>query len=122
MSEFPKSLFDKHNIVMKLGGKCSKCGEEDLRVLCFHHKLGGVGSDKWRRMSQKERRENIKSAIESEPHSIQLLCMNCHTKEHSSQEQYQKFSDSIRNTNLRRMMVGKKLTLADLPDGTMVID
>ena len=60
-----------------LSGKCSKCGEDNIFTLSFHHKnpnekecrVGEILSLRW-------------SRIETEIKKCVLLCENCHREEH----------------------------------------
>ena len=121
-----KLLLIKWELAKLLGGKCAKCGETDLRVLCFHHKLGGMGSDKWRRMSRKQRYDHIHGIIEAgRPEDVDVLCMNCHTKDFSRPKLYDRFSDFLRDFQQRVMKIGKRVprpSVTELPNGLMVLD
>lgn len=65
---------------MLLGGKCERCGNNDMRVLHFDH-INGNGS--------KERKElggglaQVKRVL-ADPFSYQILCANCHAIKHSN--------------------------------------
>jgi transcriptional regulator with XRE-family HTH domain len=58
-----------------LGGKCTKCGIDDIVTLDFHHnkdKINGISSILSRRWSE----------IELEIKKCELLCANCHGETH----------------------------------------
>jgi len=63
--------------MMYLGGKCTRCGNDDISVLEFHHKkdsnkkfdIGGKINKSW-------------YIIKKEIDKCILLCANCHLKEH----------------------------------------
>src|ERR1035437_9239929 len=63
-----------------LGGKCSKCGNNDIFCLEFHHCLG----DKEFGISQIK--ANRWSLIEKEIQKCKLLCRNCHAEIHNPKE------------------------------------
>lgn len=65
----------KNEIIKTLGGKCVKCGNDDVRVLDIHHKNGKLKKrppklhyTMWNRL--KEWEENMGN--------LELLCANCH--------------------------------------------
>ena len=62
-----------------LGGKCIKCGEDDIFKLCFHHTDPRKKEYEWVELKQK--RWNI---IEKEIQKCELLCHNCHVEYHYS--------------------------------------
>jgi len=62
-----------------LGGKCIKCGNENIFHLCFHHKnndkdfkINNIKNKRW-------------SIIKEEIKKCELLCNNCHQELHFSQ-------------------------------------
>lgn len=76
-NEYIRKWQKKLKAIMYLGGKCSKCGETDIRVLEFHHKnehlkkmeLGKFFTCSW-------------CSIQEEIIKCVLLCRNCHVEEH----------------------------------------
>ena len=65
----------KIDIIIVLGGKCQKCGNDDFRVLCGHHING---------RNERERNDSGKWYRHPPPlNEIMLLCANCHIIEHS---------------------------------------
>jgi len=78
-----------------LGGKCECCGEDNIFVLCFHHKdpnekkfeIGDGIKSRW-------------SVLKHEILKCKLVCNNCHMELH----------DSIENKNTRRIK-NKKIFL-----------
>jgi hypothetical protein len=118
-----KLILAKWELAKLLGGKCAKCGETDLRVLCFHHKLGGMGSDRWRCMSREQRYAQIREIIEAgRPEDIEILCMNCHTKDFSRPKLGDRFSEFLADFKLRKMMIRKRMMPTELPDGLKLIE
>lgn len=82
-----RSLYRRKQVKAKaiemLGGKCSKCEEDDLRTLTFHHLFPlekkfelsiAWGSKDW-------------NEIKEELKSCEILCSNCHLKEHSADDE-----------------------------------
>lgn len=70
----------KYRAIQELGGKCARCGEENLFLLDFHHlnpatKDFGISTF-------------VKHAdwatIKAETSKCELLCLNCHRKEHQA--------------------------------------
>lgn len=68
-SQYRKKL----RIINKLGGKCSKCGYDDLASLEIHHLDPTV-----------KERDNDYKKEGFDLEKVVLLCANCHRKEHYS--------------------------------------
>ena len=72
----------RHRIKIKLkhmlGGKCVKCGFDDIRILHFHHKNP---SEKLFTLSSSYASNNI-NLLTEEASKCELLCPNCHALEH----------------------------------------
>lgn len=102
---FNQSKVDKNHIrrIGKLilieyaGGKCVKCGYNECpSSLTFHHKeksskLFSIGSHGNYAKSIQEINDDLQNEIDK----CILLCMNCHTLEHSNIEFYEKYKDLI---------------------------
>lgn len=61
--------------IQLLGGRCLDCGEEDARVLCFHHRHFDGFKDKRRTAMITEILRGVRDDIE-------LVCANCHMRRH----------------------------------------
>ena len=61
-----------------LGGKCSNCGNANIHILDFHHKLG---SNKKYLISQKIESLSFEEIVEELDKCV-LLCRNCHREKH----------------------------------------
>jgi hypothetical protein len=73
----------KTKFILRLGGKCEKCGVTEPLVLTFHHKNPKTKKNEHWWIHPKEFAEQIESK------EIVLLCANCHILEHSKS----KYSD-----------------------------
>lgn len=76
-NNYIKRWAKKIKAIEYLGGKCSKCGNDNIFVLSFHH------------INPNEKEKNINdltssswSVIEKEIKKCILLCENCHREEH----------------------------------------
>lgn len=67
----------KIEFILRLGGKCEKCGITEPFVLTFHHKDPKIKKESRWWIHPKE------FAKEVEAGQIALLCANCHILEHS---------------------------------------
>ena len=68
----------KYEYILKLGGKCSKCGyDKNLAALSFHHLR-----DKDFTLTSRAFSRMPKEIIEKEIEKCVLLCQNCHHEEH----------------------------------------
>ena len=69
----------KAQCVNHLGGICNKCGLDTncLAIYCFHHRNSAE-----KNFSISKRRDSTFEAIKSELDKCELLCANCHRKEH----------------------------------------
>lgn len=67
----------KIRFILRLGGKCEKCGITEPLVLTFHHKNGKEKDEKKWWVRPREFAEKIEKG------EIALLCANCHILEHS---------------------------------------
>lgn len=63
--------------------KCQQCGYDDWRALCFHHVNGDEKSDE---VNFLVGRGYSIERIQKEMDKCIVLCMNCHTILHSTQE------------------------------------
>ncbi len=76
---------NKAKAIEVLGGVCSRCKESDFRVLTFHHfdpsQKKFELSIAWGSKSWEQIQEELKSC--------ELLCSNCHLKEHSNEKRLQ---------------------------------
>ena len=66
------------------GGKCVRCGLKDIDILQFHHKNP---DDKTFNLSSKYNSLDYMT-LKIEADKCELLCPNCHAKEHSSINHY----------------------------------
>ena len=79
------------------GSKCIKCGYNKCpAALSFHHRISNekefwIGGLNERLNSINELEERIKKEIDK----CDILCMNCHTLEHSDIEFFDKYKDEI---------------------------
>lgn len=71
----------KYKAVQFLGGRCVRCGNDDFRILQFHHKNG---EDK--DFTIRNIKNTAYSFIEKEVKKCVLLCPNCHMEEHNNIE------------------------------------
>ena len=67
----------KIEFILKLGGKCEKCGISEPLVLTFHHKNPKTKRESRWWIHPKEFLKEIEAG------QIALLCANCHILEHS---------------------------------------
>lgn len=81
-----------------LGGKCEKCGQENIFVFDFHHK---DKNDKDKNRGTKAIPFEYKwSIIESEIKKCSLLCANCHIEEH-----YMETEEEDRDRKNKRLLL-----------------
>ena len=71
-----KNLELRHRIIELLGGKCAKCGIDDVRVLQIDH-VNGSGNAERGRMCPYSYYKCVLKSIEANEHKYQLLCANC---------------------------------------------
>jgi hypothetical protein len=71
--------------IVKLGGKCSCCGEEDWNVLDIDH-INGDGKEDRGNLKRQKMFKSI--AREGSQGKYQLLCGNCHRKKTAKQLGY----------------------------------
>lgn len=76
-----------------LGGKCSKCGEDHVATLSFHHVDPGQKTEDVARLIQ----GSDWQLIEQEVLKCVLLCENCHRKLHFDEERYKTHLEEITN-------------------------
>jgi hypothetical protein len=88
----------QHKIIQELGGRCSKCGISDIRVLCLHHII-----PEWK--THKSIYHDLK--INHAEHNLSCLCANCHRithhelnaerkgKDKANYKSYQSFPEEI---------------------------
>lgn len=74
----------KNAVIQAYGGKCARCGESDPRVIAIHHQFGGGNQirKELKGSSEKVLLDLVKRGFPQDE-GIELLCMNCHTKEHA---------------------------------------
>lgn len=70
----------KLRAIKYLGGACKKCGEQNFRVLSFHHR----DPEKKEIAASTFYRYNWEEIIRPELDKCTLLCMNCHVLEHNN--------------------------------------
>ncbi len=76
-----------------LGGKCVKCGEDDIVLLDFHHlysKQADLGS---------YIRAKAWEDIVIEMDKCELLCCRCHRLEHFDKERFEKYKEEIQQSS-----------------------
>lgn len=79
----------KYKAIDFLGGKCEKCGENDIFKLCFHHI-----NDKEKEYKISQMLGRMKwNDIEKEIRKCKLLCQNCHYELHQNEKITQKIDD-----------------------------
>jgi len=66
----------KITAIRMMGGKCSRCGETDVRVLDFHHYIGEK-EESLRRLLTNNFGDALKEAAK-----CQIVCANCHIEIH----------------------------------------
>ena len=69
---------EKSQFMMELGGKCSRCGISELRVLQFHHIDSTQKDAKTRHQCSFYQRLKC---LRQEASNLELLCANCHAIE-----------------------------------------
>lgn len=69
--------YNKKHLISLLGGCCEKCGEDDIRVLDFHHKNSTTKC-----FNIADRLDRRLGVLEKEALKCKLLCRNCHREEH----------------------------------------
>ena len=76
-------LRNKLKALVILGNKCSRCGEEDIRVLQFDHINGGGSKDRKNRGNLAVTYDILRGITEP----YQILCANCNCiKRHENKE------------------------------------
>ncbi len=65
-------------LVKSLGGRCNRCGNDDIFVLEFHH-VDSTTKD----INIRSMREHRLSILKEEAKKCILLCRNCHAEEHN---------------------------------------
>jgi hypothetical protein len=85
-----------------LGGKCCKCGEQNIYVLEFHHSAKNKKHEVSRLAGI-----NLKKYL-SEVRKCQLVCANCHALIHTNITKYEKFNRqiAIRMRNMKVRLCG----------------
>ena len=74
----------KKRVIKKYGGKCTVCGNDNPRVLQFHHTNG---DGKNHRTELKENSTTLLTFLDKQPIpvvDILILCANCHAIEHTT--------------------------------------
>lgn len=79
--EFIDCWAKKYKAVQFLGGKCIKCGNNDFRILIFHHK-----ENETKEYNIAQLRNKSFSRIEQEIQKCVLLCPNCHHEYHYNKD------------------------------------
>ena len=83
----------KYEYILKLGGKCSKCGyDKNLSALSFHHLR-----DKEFTLTSRAFSRLPKEMIENEIGKCVLLCQNCHHEEHHPSLTKENIENIIKN-------------------------
>lgn len=67
-------------LIIRLGGKCSECGENHPSVLQVDHKLGQGYIEKSLFKTKEEMYEQYLNEFEKESEFLQVLCFNCNIK------------------------------------------
>jgi len=73
---------DKYNHSMRrkvvdcLGGKCKRCGFQDIRALQVDH-INGGGYQEIKNISSKQRHQLVLESVKNKENKYQLLCANC---------------------------------------------
>jgi len=70
----------RQRAILKLGGKCQKCGS--FKNLQLHHVIYAEDSVKWWESGESGKR--AKEAFEH-PERFELLCQDCHSKQHENE-------------------------------------
>jgi hypothetical protein len=74
----------RNTLKQKYGGKCMRCGNDDISILHFHH----INPEtKLFNLSGSYHSINYKM-IEEEADKCELICPNCHAKEHVKINQF----------------------------------
>jgi len=76
-----------------LGGRCKECGEDNIFVLCFHHK---DNDDKKTSISKMTMAGQRWSQIRKEVDKCDLLCQNCHRESHQNKDDTERKNGKIR--------------------------
>ena len=66
----------RKEVVDLLGGKCKRCGFDDMRALQIDHIKGG-GYKEIKNIHSRERIRLVKESIKNNENKYQLLCANC---------------------------------------------
>ena len=66
----------RHKVVDSLGGKCKRCGFEDIRALQIDH-INGGGYQEIKKNSAKVRYRLVLESVQRKENKYQLLCANC---------------------------------------------
>ena len=83
----------KYEYIIKLGGKCSKCGyDKNISALSFHHLR-----DKDFTLTSRAFSRMPKEMIENEIGKCVLLCQNCHHEEHYPELNKENIENIIKN-------------------------
>ena len=86
-----KDIINKKNRELKArvfshyGGKCPRCGIDDLRCLCLHHINGNGKEDRTHLNIKTSQSMAFYRHVEKlgYPKDLKILCANCHIIEHS---------------------------------------
>lgn len=71
--------------LLRAGGKCARCPEDDLRVLEFHHRDRATKSFELTKATNSGSRTKYSMAeMVAEADKCDVLCSNCHAREHRS--------------------------------------
>ena len=68
---------NRSELVKKLGGKCTRCGFDDIRALQIDHKLGDGAEDRSRFKNIQYMYSHYLENFNEAQHRLQILCANC---------------------------------------------
>ena len=76
-----KSRLEKrHWLIMRLGGACETCGEDEVAALDVHHTDPAFKQNYYKMTT-----DYSWSDLLAKAHTLQLLCSNCHRKHHAAE-------------------------------------
>ena len=94
-------LHRKAVLINALGGECDKCGEDRLACLTLHHpegvERGRPNNGTTTHRSESLWRRPLDDATWAEAGQCQILCANCHSLEHSHDNQHQTAAQYLSN-------------------------
>lgn len=107
-------IYRKRKAVEYLGGKCEQCGRTDLVSLTFHHinpHLKSYNISDW--IIEKTGHKMSWETVKQELDKCQVLCFNCHKREHDHGHELKEFLPYL-NKRQRRFLEEEFLTDEDL--------